>query len=207
MSYLLDSGKVGTLDKSRNTNSHIFVRWKELGFLDGLDEDTAMKVALSYEIAANMMLMDGKIYDMYFKINEDIIDDDGIVDTVIFPIIRRIVSKFVDAHKYVPEIVNMVKKEFETSLWKSIASGSETAIAHFYDNVLPIWSSHHKERKHKDYHDFKKYMYKRHVEKCREYRRNIESYEDFIPIDLEAEFCAYVAERIENIIREYERVN
>jgi len=55
MSELLNSGRFGILDKDRISNHYIFNRWDEYGFLEGLDKEVAMKVALSYEITSHFL--------------------------------------------------------------------------------------------------------------------------------------------------------
>lgn len=203
MSELLNSGRIGVLGKDKNSNNHIHDRWKNSGLLDGLDVELETKVALSLEIAANFMIMEEKMNDMYFKDTGNIVeDDDSRFDTIIFVIIRRTISKFPDAHKYVPEIINMTKKEYDTFLCKSIYSGNEKAMVYFYDKVLPKWSIYHKERKHKTYYEFKKYAYKKHKERG---NKNYPTppFEEFVPMDWEEEFCCCVADKITKIIEEH----
>jgi len=207
MSELLTSGRIGRigiLDKKRNSNKHIYDRWKNSGLLDGLDKELGIKVSLSFEIAANFLMMEGVMYNIHFKSTGEVYEEDGKYDLVIFPIIRRIVSIFPEAHKYVPEIMIMANTELNTTLWKSIVSGNEKAMIYFYENVLPKWSDYHKKRKHKYYHDFKKEMYEKHLEHFRYGgAKGAKSYEDFSPFDWEAEFCSCVADKIEKIIKEH----
>jgi len=199
MSHLLNNGQVGGLDKSRRSNSHIYDRWERLGFLEGLDRELGMKVSLSYEIAAQIMLMEGKAMDIHFKNTGNVVDDNNRVETIVFPVIRRVLSMFPEAHKYVPEIVNMLKKEYETTLCKALYSGNEGAMIYFYEIVLPKWSKWHKDRKHKYYHDFKKEKYGEYLRKS----GNTPSYEFFEPMDWEAEFTACMSDKIEISIREH----
>jgi len=203
MSQLLNSNKVGILDKSRNSNNHIYDRWKSFGFLEGLDDEIAMKVALAFEIASNILLMEGKMMDIYFKETGNIADDNERVETVIFPVLRRIIGKTPEAHEYVPEILNMTKKEYSTTLCKAVYSGNESAQVYLFEKVLPKWSSWHKDRKHKTYEEYKREKYDQYSERCMRNGRALESYERFAVTDWEAEFCACMAEKIEKTIIEH----
>ena len=202
MSYLLNSGQVGILDKSRNSNFYIHERWKNTRLLEGLDVEVSMKVALSYEIVANILLMEQKMIDIHFKNTGESIDEDARFDTVLFPVVRRTIAMIPEAHEYVPEIVNMLKKEYNTTMCRAIYSGNENAIAYFYDKVLPVWSSYHKDRKHETYQEYKREMYEKRNERGFVRDKHI-SYEDYMPMDWEAEFAACVADKIAITIREH----
>jgi hypothetical protein len=203
MSQLLNSGRVGSLDKDRNSNEFIYHRWKDSGLLEGLDTELALKVALSMEIGANIILMENKSCDIIHKITGDVFHSDGRFDTVVFPIIRRIVARTPEAAEFIPEIINDAKKHYSSNLWLRISEGDERYIRHWFNNILPKWSSYHREkREHKDYDDYKKYMYEKHKERAYQGRYTMRSYEDFECVDIEAEFCAAMAEKIESEIRE-----
>ena len=203
MSHLLNSGQIGILDKERNSNYHIHYRWEQLGFLEGLDESLSMKVALCYEVATNILLMEGKSCDIRFKMTGEIFDDDNRIATVIYPIIRRIVSKTPEACDYIPEIINTSKKHYNTTLCKALYDGDERYIRHFFNNILPKWSKYHRKREHHSYYEYKKAMYEKHVIRKSSYGQNVQTYEYFDCMDIEAEFTAAMADKIETDIKEH----
>jgi len=100
--------------------------------------------------------MDYKHFDMVHEITGRVIEINEKLDTVIFPIIRRIVSKTPEAADYIPEIINTCKKHYNSPLAKAIYTGEERYMKYLYDVVLPKWSSYHRDREHKDYDDYKK---------------------------------------------------
>lgn len=206
MSNLLDSGIVGVLDKNRNSVSHIYDRWKHIGYLDGLDFELAVKVSVSFEAAAHILLMKDKISDIHYKYTGEIMDDDSEIShritIVLFPLIRRVIQMLPEADKYIPEIVTMVKKEYNTSLCKYLYAENENFIAYFYENLSIKWNF--KDRKHEKYKDFKKDAYEKYFTKSNANNNYlIKSYEEFIPMDIEAEFHVYVANKIEQTIRKH----
>lgn len=193
---------VGVLGKDRGSNAYILDRWHQTGLLEGLVGEFAMKVALSYEIATHFLLMEQKAEDICFKMTGEVISySNGGIDTVIFPIIRRIVSRTPEASEFVPEIINMSKGYYNSNLWRMVSTGDERYIRYLYNNILPKWTKYHKERDYKDYDDLKERMYEK--QKKRNNRWSVGSYEEFIPLDWEAEFCSAMAERIETDIKEH----
>jgi len=202
MSELFRSGLIGISDRDKNSLDHILIRYMNLGFLEGLDSGVAVKVAVGFEIAALILLSEEKMCDMQYKMTGEITHEDNEFGIVIFPIIRRIISGFEDAHEHVPEIFGMIKKEFNSVLWMSIKEKKESAIVYFYDTVLPESGDEwHMNRPHKTYRELKN----SHFKKFGYFLKK--DYEDYIPIDLQAEFCAYVAKKIENKLRKkYEKL-
>jgi hypothetical protein len=200
MSHFLNSrlfGETNSVDK-------IYLFWKGSGLTDGLDKKLALQVSVALEIAALMLLADQKMCDMYYKMTGEIVDDEYDFHSVIFPIVRRVISGFNEAHEHVPEIINMAKKEFNSVLWRSLKSERESAIVYFYDVVLPNSGDEwHQNREHKTYYERRRYLYQKYLS-----RGGNRNYEDFVPIDIQAEFSAYVARKIENkLIEKYEKVN
>ncbi len=206
MSYLLNSGLFGITDKDRNSIDHIYNRWKFTGFLDGLEYEVELKVSIAFEILVLLLLSEQKMCDMYYKMTGEIVDEEREFDVFIFPIVRRVISGFNEAHQHVPEILNMVKKEFNSILWRSIKEGRESAIVYFYDVILlNSGDEWHANRVHKTYHELKRHAYQRYLSRG---GSNSRSYEEFEAIDTQAEFCAYLARKIENKLREkYEKIN
>jgi hypothetical protein len=203
MSELLNSGRVGIIDKERNSNKHIFDRWEQFGFLEGLDSSVSMKVALAFELTANILLMEGLSCDIRFKITGDIFDDNSKFETAVFPIVRRIVGRTPEAVDYVPEILNMAKKQYKTTLSKGVHSGDERCIAYFFNNVLPTWSQYFRENKYKDYESYKFSKYREYADRCIKRGGEVLPFASFGFIDWEAEYCAALAEKIETEIKEH----
>lgn len=202
MSHLLNSrlfGETNSIDK-------IYLYWKNSGLVDGLDYEVALKTSVALELLAIMLLADQKMCDMYYKITGEIVYEEPEFYTVIFPIVRRVISGFEDAHEYVTEIVNMTKMEFNSILWRSLREGRKSAVVYFYDIVLPKSGCEwHQNREHKTYHELKRHSYQRYLSRG---GSNSRSYEEFEAIDAQAEFCAYVAIKIENKLREkYGKIN
>ncbi len=79
MSNLLDSGKVGIGEK---TEKQTIETWAIVGLLDNIDEEIKLKTAMLYEKAANILINMSNHYTY-----------DSRIDTIIFPIIRRVVSE------------------------------------------------------------------------------------------------------------------
>lgn len=204
MSHLLNSGLVGITDKERSSLNDVYYRWRQTGFLDGLDKDVAIKVSIAFEITALILLLDNKMCDMYYKMTEENAFEEPEYETMIFPIVRRVISGFNEAHEYVTEILGMAKSSFNSMLWKSLRLEKESAIVYFYDVILPNSGDEwHLTRRHKTYYDLKKDSYQRHLS-----RGGNKGYEEYMPIDVQAEYCAYLARKIENKLREkYEKVN
>lgn len=180
--------------------------WEQSGLLDGLESGVSTKVAISLELTAQILIVESEMSDLHDKIQgiapKDIDDYYRRIDTVIFPIMRRVVVRFNEGYKYVPEIVSMVKGEFDTKLWKAIYEEDESAIEYFYNVILPKWSTWHQEREHQTYKEFKKATYEKYLDRQRKYDSNIiQNFESFIPMDYEAEFAACVADRIEIELR------
>ena len=200
MSHILNSrlfGETNSIDK-------IYLFWKNLGLTDGLDYEVALKVSIAFEITALTLLCDNKMCDMYYKMTEENAFEEPEYETMIFPIVRRVISGFNEAHEYVTEILGMAKNSFNSMLWKSLRLEKESAIVYFYDVVLPNSGDEwHLTRRHKMYYDYKKDSYQRHLR-----RGGKNSYEEFVPFDVHAEYCAYLARKIENKLREkYEKIN
>lgn len=198
MSHLLNSrlfGETNSIDK-------IYLYWKNSGLIDGVDYEVALKLSVALELLAIMLLADQKMCDMYYKMTGEIVYEEPEFYIMIFPIVRRVISGFEDAHEYVTEIVNIAKKEFSSTLWRSIEAGKESAIAYFYDVILPNSGDEwHVNREHKTYYDLKRRNYER-------YGHMREGYIEFVPIDVQAEYCAYLARKIENKLREkYGKIN
>ncbi len=87
MSYLLKSGKVGTIgmDQLRLIREEATRRWDELEFLQGLDGHLKENIASLYENQANLLLREGTAAEGGAST--------GSFETVVFPIIRRVFSK------------------------------------------------------------------------------------------------------------------
>ncbi len=207
MLHIINSGLVGITDKEKSSLGDIYYRWKQTGFLDGLEYEMELKLSVAFEILVLLLLSEQKMCDMHYKMTGEIVDEEiHEFDVFIFPILRRVISKFNEAHQYVPEILNMVKKEFNSSLWRALIEERESAIVYFYDVILPNSDSEwHKNREHKTYHDLKRHSYQRYLSRG---GSNIRSYEEFEAIDTQAEFCAYAATKIENKLREkYGKIN
>lgn len=204
MLHILNSGLVGIADKERSSLNDVYYRWKQTGFLDGLNKDVALKVSIAFEITALTLLCDYKMCDMYYKMTGENAFEEPDYEIMIFPIVRRVISGFEDAHEYITEILSMAKSSFNSILWKSLRSEKESAIVYFYDVILPNSGDEwHVNREHKTYYERRKYLYQKYLS-----RGGNQSYENFIPIDIQAEYCAYVAKKIENKLREkYEKVN
>lgn len=204
MLQLLSSRQVGTLDKDRSSNKYIYDRWKDSGLLVGLDREVTMKVVLAMEIGAEIILMENKSCDIISKITGDIFYYDSRFDTVIFPIIRRIIGITPEAIDFVPEIINEVKKYYKTPLAKVIHERDvpERHLEYLYNNVLVKWSKHHRESEYKNYEEFKKGVYNEYVKKQQNWGKEIEPFDAARFVDWEVEYCAALAEKIETEIRE-----
>jgi hypothetical protein len=87
MSYLLKSGKVGTIgmEQLRLIREEATRRWDSLGFLDELDGHLKENIASLYENQANLLLREGTAAEGG--------SSTGSFETVVFPIIRRVFSK------------------------------------------------------------------------------------------------------------------
>lgn len=87
MSYLLKSGKVGTIgmEQLRLIREEATRRWDALGFLDELDGHLKENIASLYENQANLLLREGTAAEGGAST--------GSFETVVFPIIRRVFSK------------------------------------------------------------------------------------------------------------------
>lgn len=87
MSYLLKSGKVGTIgmEQLRLIREEATKRWDSLGFLEGLDGHLKENVASLYENQANLLLREATAAEGGAST--------GSFETVVFPIIRRVFSK------------------------------------------------------------------------------------------------------------------
>jgi hypothetical protein len=203
MSELLRSGRVGNIDKYRNSNDNIYNSWKASGLLDGLDRSVCFKMAIALELTANIILMEEMSCDIMCDIDGRVFKENERFSTVIFPIVRRILSKTPEALEYIPEIINMSKKHYNTPLSRAVHDGNENYLEHFYNKVLPKWCEHHAEREHKDYDSFKKAIYEKHVQVSNDLGQTPEPFSIFKCIDWEAEFCAALAEKIETEIKEH----
>lgn len=203
MSQLLNSGKVGTLDKDRMSNKHIQDRWKNIGLLDNIDEDTSVMVALAMEVAANFMLMERISCDIMHNINGAIFNENNRFETVVFPIVARIIRKTPEAVNFIPEIINDAKKQYNTPIAKVIHEKEvpERHLKYLYDNILIKWAKYHKSR-YKNYEEFKKGVYNDYVKRQQNWGREIEPFDANRFVDWEAEYCAALAEKIETEIRE-----
>lgn len=127
---------------------------------------------------------------------------DSRLDIVIFPIIRRIVSTTPEAADYIPEIINTCKKHYNSPLAKAVYTGEERYMKYLYEAILPKWSKYHQEREHKDFEDYKKAEYDKYISRNPASNR-MQSYEDFVCMDWEEEFCAALSEKIETDIKEH----
>lgn len=88
MSYLLNSGHVG-LGYGKQTDEEIIGKWEELGFLYNIEQPfMKRRLALSYEHIAHMILTMEEFYSY-----------DRRLDTVIFPITRRVITKIFELGK------------------------------------------------------------------------------------------------------------
>ena len=204
MIYLLKSGRIGIVDTGHNCVCNVHQRWMDTGFLEGLEFYKSIKVAVAYEIVAQTLIAEELMFKMYSDISgENMYEDDNRFQTVIFPIVRRTITAYPNAHKYVPEIIGMAKVEYGTQLCMALYSNDESAIEHFYNNILPKWSEWHKDRKY-SYKELKENTYRKYLNRINIGRssEDAQSFEGFIPVDYEAEFCAYVASKIENMLRE-----
>ncbi len=63
----------------------VYQKWNSLGFLDGLSEDNKIKLANAFEYTACKLLADADVNKENRKYNDD-------VDTIAFPILRRVVT-------------------------------------------------------------------------------------------------------------------
>lgn len=79
MSNLLNSGQVGIGEK---TEEQVLETWSNISLLDGIDEEIKLKTAMLYEKAANILINMSNHYTY-----------DSRISTLIFPIIRRVVSE------------------------------------------------------------------------------------------------------------------
>jgi len=87
MSYLLKSGKVGTIGMEQLSliREEATKRWDSLNFLDGLSGHLKENIASLYENQANLLLREATAADGG--------SSTGSFETVVFPIIRRVFSK------------------------------------------------------------------------------------------------------------------
>jgi len=162
-----------------------------------------MKVTVALELTLNIVLMEYKSCDIHFKMTGDIFDNESRYETVIFPIIRRVIGKTPGAVDYVPEILNMAKKYYNTTLSRGIYEEDERCVIYFYNNILPAWSNYHRDNEYKNYDEFKVGCYTRHVERCRQRGVDIQPFDVFKFVDWEVEYCAALAEKIEREIKEH----
>jgi hypothetical protein len=206
MSHLLDSGRVGIVDKGFRNLERIYDNWMRLGFLDGIEDDeVAAKAAVSFEIAALMLLTERKMADIYFKLTGNIVDADEVtkrVETVLFPIIRRVIVVYPKAHEHVDDIVSLTKGAYDMALCKAIYNDDKSARIYLFEHILPKWSKWHRDREHKTYDEYKKHLYEKYVQRCYDRGSIPVEFEEYPGLDWEVEFCAAVAERIEQILRE-----
>lgn len=204
MSFLGNIGFVAIIDKEKNSVDNIYKRWKQTGFIDGLDMDVAVKVSIAFEITAFMILYELKVSDMRYKMIGETADENPNFDNMIFAIVRRVISGFNKSYEHVTEIINMSRSGFNSELYKSLRIEKEAAIIYFYDTILPASGDEwHMNRENKRYKDFKKNHHQKHLS-----RGGNRSCEDFVPFDVQAEYCAYLARKIENKLREkYEKIN
>lgn len=74
-------GLIGSLQSSED----VYERWLTIGLLDGLSEDVAKDMAMAFEISAQM-----RIASVEHANQSDI---EGIIDSLIFPIMRRVLTE------------------------------------------------------------------------------------------------------------------
>lgn len=119
MSELLKSKIVGSLEEDRSSNEEIYYRWLNSGLLEGLDKQEAFRVALAMEIVGNLMLIEDKSCDIMHDITGVNFHENSRFETVIFPIISRIVRKTPKAIEFIPEIINDAKKRIQYTISQS----------------------------------------------------------------------------------------
>lgn len=201
MSHLLNVYSFRSRNGKAKSIEEIVRYWDDIGFLQGLDYEMKKKVGAAIEVAAQILVMEGEFNDFYSRmLNEE--QDYDYYQTATIPIVRRVVTGFPEAHKYVPEILGMIKGEYASNLFKSMMEGDESAIEYYFNYKLPRLSKYWRERKKQTYKEFKQELYDKHVEKYAANgmapRRTID---DYPCIDWEAEFVAVTAEIIEIELR------
>ena len=83
----------------------VYKRWKDLGFLDGLDENQAVGLSEKFEELTNYMLL-----------NIDKLDEH--VQTIAFPVLRRAFMRGLN-EKYSPRaLCEKIKKEYDQEVRK-----------------------------------------------------------------------------------------
>ena len=97
MSELLNSGYIRNSRPLKEED--IIKKWKDIGFLDGLDYEMRARVALGMEVAAQMLIIEGMIEDLDNKLSEKESDDHKYYETIMFPIVRRVVTGCPEAYR------------------------------------------------------------------------------------------------------------
>lgn len=121
MSNLLNSGRVGIGEK---TEEQIVEIWANTGLLDSNNEEVRLKTALLYEKVASILLSMGNYYTYNSRI-----------DTVIFPIIRRVVSEIYRTVEDKDRRIGMIQLLEGEHILKRASAMLDDAIS-FYEKHL-----------------------------------------------------------------------
>lgn len=166
--------------------------WRNTGLLYGLNKSEAEKVAVCFELAAKMMLIREDIDKISMNmINKYTFDDSEIFASVIFPIIRRVISFESEAYKYFPEMFSSIYKHMNSVLAIGVNTGNEECRRYFYDNKV---IDHTRRKGYKprfnSYDEMQRESYLKHGGESL--------------MDWEAEYVAYVSDVVIDEIRSYE---
>lgn len=121
MNNLLNSGMVGVVEK---TEAEIIKIWSSIGFLDIIDEEIKPKTAMLCEKMASIIIKTGNYYTY-----------DGKIDTVIFPIIIRIVNEIYKTIEDKNRKFGMVQLLESEYILKRVSAMFDDAIS-FYEKHL-----------------------------------------------------------------------
>lgn len=109
--------------------------WDDSGLLEGLDMEMKVKLAYSMTFAAEMIYLRKELVprvmrncdnDFYFYESESF-------ETVIFPIIRYVVTKHDDAYKYIALIFKMAMEKLNSEYYIGVTEGDENYRRHYLD--------------------------------------------------------------------------
>lgn len=187
------SAIIGIFNRAQksDTINYLVHFWNSTGLLEGLDTETREKVAISFELAARMMLVREDIDKMSMDIvGRYTFDDESRFATVLFPVIRRIVSTEKEAYKYFIDMFASIYGHMNSALAIGIIDGNKECRRYFYDNkVIPNSRRKNYQMKYDSYDEMKRESVFKHGGK------------DLL--DWEAEYAAYVSDIVIEEIRSY----